>query len=72
METATTIPLDKEVWEIAAVVVLHKPSDAVGYAEQRALQALEEKDALNYTIWLAVKRAVVELTRLPEDGENVN
>jgi hypothetical protein len=68
----TMIPLEKEIWGIAAAVVSHKQTAAVEYAEQRAQQALEADDEVNCNIWLAVKCAVIELMRSPEHDENVN
>jgi hypothetical protein len=66
------IPLDKEVWQIAAAVVSHQRTAAAAYVERRAQQALDQDDVLNHAVWLAVKKAVTELMRLREEGETVH
>jgi hypothetical protein len=65
------IPVDKEVWQIAASILSHQRKNSVAYAERRAKEALDKDDVLGHAIWLAVKQAVVELTRQREEGEPV-
>jgi hypothetical protein len=67
-----TLPLDKEIWAVAASVISRYQHKAKAYAKRRAKEALNEDDIIKHGLWTAVGMAIEELTRPAEDEQEVN
>jgi hypothetical protein len=66
------LPVEKDLWQLAAVLIGKHGEEALAEAESRMKQALADKDEEGQRIWLAVLTAVEELARSPETGEQLN
>jgi triphosphoribosyl-dephospho-CoA synthetase len=66
------VPTDKEVWQLAIMLIEKHGADATRFAEEQAQQALDDDDVIGHGAWVTVAEAVKELLRGPHGGGEVN
>jgi hypothetical protein len=63
---------DQDGWKLAVALVNRYSVGAFDEAERRAKVALDAEDVMAHSIWLAVAKALLELTRPAGEEDAVN
>lgn len=61
---------DRDVWRAANLLIREHGSGAEFIAAQRADEMLDRGDYDGQAVWLRIRRAVVEMTTVPEGKPN--
>jgi hypothetical protein len=65
-------PTDKQVWQLAIMLVEKHGTEAIRVVEERVEQAQGDGDTIGFGAWSMIAEAVKELLRGPHGGGEMN